>query len=93
MPVRIARMVIKRLLLTKLFWNANFLSKSSPGIKNSTIDDLVNLGLTVAVKSQADLLEKKSDELKKCDIENLDVHYGFYMLEICFTLPTIMYFL
>ena len=46
-------------------------------------------------KSQADLLEKKINELENRNgfVEKLDAHYGFFMLENCFSLPKLLYFL
>ena len=47
-------------------------------------------------KSQADLLEKEINELEKVNdeiVEKLDAHYGFSMLENCFCLPKMLYFL
>ena len=45
--------------------------------------------------SQADLLEKKINELEKVNeiVEKLDAHFGFFMLKNRFSLPKLLYFL
>ena len=58
-------------------------------------DELIILGSPLGPKSQADLLEKKINELEKGKgiVEKLDAHYGFFMLKNCFSLPKLFYFL
>ena len=49
------------------------------GIKTPKEDELINLGSPLGSKSQANLLEKKINELEKVNgiVEKLDAHYGF----------------
>ena len=53
--------------------------KLCPGIKTPKKDELIILGSPFGPKSQADLLEKKINELEKVKgiVEKLDAHYGF----------------
>ena len=53
--------------------------KRCPGIKIPKKDELITLGSPLGPKSQADLLEKKINELEKINgiVEKLDAHYGF----------------
>ena len=46
-------------------------------------DELIILGSQLGPKSQADLLEKKINELESVDgiVEKLDAHYGFFYVE------------
>ena len=46
-------------------------------------DELIILGSPLGQKSQADLLEKKINELEKVNgiVEKLDAHYGFFYVE------------
>ena len=69
--------------------------KLCPGIKTPKKDELIILGSPLRPKSQADLLEKKINELEKVNgtVEKLDAHYGFFMLKNCFILPKLLYFL
>ena len=69
--------------------------KLCSGIKTPKNDELIILGSPLGPKSQADLLEKKINELENVSgiIENLDAHYGFFMLKNCFSLPKLLYFL
>ena len=64
-------------------------------IKTPKEDELIILGSSLGPKSQADLLEKKITELENVNriVENLDAHYGFFMLKNCFNLPHLWYFL
>ena len=41
------------------------------------------------------MLEKKINELENVNgiVEKLDAHYGYFMLENCFSLPKLLYFL
>ena len=66
-----------------------------PRDQNTKKDEFVILGSPLAPKSQADLLEKKINELEKVNgiVEKLDAHYGFFMLKNCFSLPKLLYFL
>ena len=66
-----------------------------PGIKTPKKDELIILGSPLGPKSQADLLEKKINELEKINaiVEKLDAHYGFFMLKNCFSLSKLLYFL
>ena len=63
-------------------------------IKVSNKDELIILGSPLGPK-QADLLEKKINELEKDNgiVEKLDAHYGFFMLKNGFSLPKLLYFL
>ena len=72
-----------------------FFRKLCPGFKTPNQDELTILGSLLGPKSQADLLEKKSNELEKVNgiVEKLDAHYGFFMLKNCFSLPKLLYFL
>ena len=65
------------------------------GIKRPKKDELIFLGSPLGPKSQADLLEKKIKELEKVNgiVEKLVAHYGFFMLNNCFSLPKLLYFL
>ena len=56
-----------------------FFQKLCPGIKTPKKDELIILGSPLGPKSQADLLEKKINELENLNgvVENLDAHYGF----------------
>ena len=56
--------------------------KICPGIKTKK-DELVILGSPLGPKSQADLLEKKINDLENVNgiVEKLDAHYGFFMLK------------
>ena len=69
--------------------------KLCPGIKTPKKDELIILGSPLGPKSQADLLEKKIDELENVNeiVEKLDAHYSFSMLKNCFSLPKLLYFL
>ena len=69
--------------------------KLCPGIKTPKKDEFIILGSPLGQKSQADLLEKKINELEKVNgiVEKLDAHYGFFMLKNCFSLPKLLYFL
>ena len=69
--------------------------KLCPGIKTPKKDELIIHGSPLGPKSQADLLEKKINELEKVNgiVEKLDAHYGFFMLNNCFSLPKLLYFL
>ena len=51
--------------------------KLCPGIETAKKDELFVLGQPLNPKSQADLMEKKSNEQKKVNgiVEKLDVHY------------------
>ena len=53
--------------------------KLCPGIKTPKKDELIILGSPLGPKLQADLLEKKINELENVDgiVEKLDAHYGF----------------
>ena len=53
--------------------------KLCPGIKTSKKDELILLGWPHGPKSQADILEKKINELENDNgiVEKLDAHYGF----------------
>ena len=53
--------------------------KLCPGIKTPKKYELIILGSPLGQKSQADLLEKKINELEKVNeiVEKLDAHYGF----------------
>ena len=57
--------------------------KLCPGIKTPKRDELIILGSPLGPKSQADLLEKKNNELEKGKgiVEKLDAHYGFFHVE------------
>ena len=57
--------------------------KLCPGIKTPKKDELFILGSPLGQKSQADLLEKKINELEKVNgiVEKLDAHYGFFHVE------------
>ena len=69
--------------------------KLCPGNKRPKKDELIILGSLLGPKSQADLLEKKINELEKVNgiVEILDAHYGFFMLKNCFSLPKLLYVL
>ena len=69
--------------------------KLCPGIKTPKKDELIFRGSPLGPKSQADLLEKKINELEKVNgiVEKLDAHYDFFMLKNCFSLPKLLYFL
>ena len=58
--------------------------KLCPVIKVSNKDELIILGSPLGPKSQADLLEKKINELEKDNgiAEKLDAHYGFLCWKI-----------
>ena len=60
--------------------------KLCPGIKTPKRDELIILGKPLGPRSQADLLEKKSNELEKVNgiVEKLDAHYGFLYLLLYF---------
>ena len=60
--------------------------KLCPEIKTPKKDELIIPGSPLGPKSQADLLEKKINELQKVNeiVEKLDAHYGFFMLKIFF---------
>ena len=66
----------------------------SIGIEYRYIDTIVRYYRYVSQSLQADLLEKKINELERVNgiIEKLDAHYGFFMLKNCFSLPK-LYFL
>ena len=66
-----------------------------PRDQNPKKDELIILGSPRGPKSEADLLEKKINELEKVNgtVEKLDAHYGFFMLKNCFSLPKLLYFL
>ena len=66
-----------------------------PRIKTPKEDELIIRGSPLRPKSQADLLEKKINELEKVNgiVAKLDAHYGFSMLKNCFSLPKLLYFL
>ena len=68
------------------------LSPRSKYQRNLNISFLIQRSV---LKSQADLLEKKINELENVNgiVENLDAHYGFFMLKNCFSLPKLFYFL
>ena len=68
--------------------------KFCPEIKTPKRDELIILGSPLVPKSQADLLEKKNNELENVNgiVEKLDAHYGFFMLKNWFSLPK-LYFL
>ena len=53
--------------------------KLCPGIKTPKKDELIILGSPLGPTSQADLLEKKINELEKVNgiVEKLDAHYNF----------------
>ena len=53
--------------------------KLCPGVKTPKKDVLIILGSMLGPRSQADLLEKKNNELEKVieTVQNLDAHYGF----------------
>ena len=57
--------------------------KLCPGIKTPKKVELIILGSPHGPKSQADLLEKKINELEKVNgiVEKLDAHYGFFHVE------------
>ena len=68
--------------------------KVLPRIKSPKKDEPIILGLPLDPKSQADLLEKKINELEKKlrmngsisgIVEKLDAHNGFLMLKTCFS--------
>ena len=65
-----------------------------PGIKTPKKDELILFGSPLSPKSPADILEKKIIELEKVNgfVEKLDAHYGFFILNNCFSLPK-LYFL
>ena len=69
--------------------------KFCPGIKTPKKDELINLGSPLGPKLQADLLEKKINELENVNgiVEKLDAHFGFFMLKNYFSLPKLLYFL
>ena len=71
------------------------LQKLCPGIKTPKKGELIILGSPLGPKSQADLLEKKINEMEKLNgiVEKLDAQYGFFMLKNCFSLPKLLYFL
>ena len=58
--------------------------KLCPVIQVSNKDELIILGSPLGPKSQADLLEKKINELEKDNgiVEKLDAHYGFLCWKI-----------
>ena len=60
--------------------------KLYPGIKTPQKDEFINLGSPLGPKSQADFLEKKTNELKKVNgiVEKLDAHYGVFNVEKSF---------
>ena len=66
-----------------------------PVVKTPKKDELINLGSPLGPKSQADLLEKKINEMEKVNgiSEKLDAHYGFFVLKNCFSLSKLLYFL
>ena len=57
--------------------------KLCPGIKLPKKDELIILGSPLGLKSQADLLEMKINEMEKLIgiIEKLDAHHGLFMLK------------
>ena len=67
--------------------------KLCPGIKTPKKDELIILGSPLGPKSKADLMEKNIKELNKGNgiVEKLDVHYGFFMLKTCCSLPKLLY--
>ena len=69
--------------------------KLCPGFKTPKEDELIILGSPLGPKSQADLLEKKINELENVNgnVVKLDAHYGFFNLKNCFSLPKLFYFL
>ena len=69
--------------------------KLCSGIKTAKKNELIFLGSPLGSKSQADLLEKKINELEKVNgiVEKLDAHYCSIMLKNCFSLPKLLYFL
>ena len=75
--------------------NFSIIQKLCPGIETPKKDELIILGSPLGPKSQADLLEKKINELENVNgiVEELDAHYGFSILKNCFSLPKLLYFL
>ena len=67
--------------------------KLCPGIKTPKKYELIILGSSLDPKSQADLLEKKINELEKGNgiVGKLDAHYGFFMLKNNSSLPKLLY--
>ena len=67
--------------------------KLCPGFKTRKKDELIILGSSLGPKSQADILEKKINELEYVNgiVEKLDKHYGFFMLKNCFSLSKLLY--
>ena len=55
--------------------------KLCPGIETPKKNELIILGSPLGLKSQADLLEKKTNELENVNgiVEKLDAQYGFYV--------------
>ena len=72
-----------------------FFRKLYPGIKTPKKDELFFLGSPLGPKSQADLMEKKINELENGNwiIGKLDAHYGFLCWKLYFSLPKLLYFL
>ena len=66
-----------------------------PRIKTPKKDEFISLGSPLGQQSQADLLEKKNNELVKVNgtVEKLDAHFGFFMLKNCFSLSKLLNFL
>ena len=69
--------------------------KCLPRDQNTEEGGFIILVSPLGPKSQADFLEKKFNALEKTNgvVEKLDAHYDFFMLENCFSLSKLLYFL
>ena len=66
-----------------------------PQIKIKTKEELLILGSPIGELCPKELLYKKIKEREKISdvIDNLDAHYGFYLLKNCFSMRKLLYFL
>ena len=68
--------------------------KICPSVKPPKKDEIIILGSSLGPKSQADLLGKINELENVIGIDEiLNAHYGCFMLENCFSLSKLLYFL